>query len=422
MMWASWQKFGKMSVYAYEYDHTGLRTAKTVDNETTEMITDGMYVVAEYTGTQSTYYYRGLNLMGYVSDDEISYYRFNAHGDVVAIVDGFGETLKTYKYDAFGKQEEDGNEWLKILFGVNVEDSNPFRYCAEYYDEETEFIYLRARYYSPKIQRFISEDPIKDGINWYAYCGNNAVNALDSIGLWPTWNDVTDGIFNITSDCLDWGSEVVKHIGGLLKDSSMKAVDFLKAITRDGKIDWLLWLVLGAEKDKDGIYHIRQGWWQSIKYIGYNDFYDWVFDTATRATGTSMKSKKLDFVFNNQEYVIWFWKGDYIALGAGAEAGIYYGGEPHWLIDTKLAMPMTLELLDKDGNPLFYYAPDEDQWWITGFDPNHPNVQADELTAIYTLDFSNNKDMFDSFYARYGGGQYPGLTFNSETYTATFRF
>ena len=123
-----------------------------------------------------------MNLIGYMSAEKTAYYRMNAHGDVVAVVDGFGETLKTYKYDAFGKQEEDGNEWLKILFGVNVKDSNPFRYCAEYYDEETEFIYLRARYYSPEIQRFISEDPIKDGINWYAYCGNNPVMFCDPSG------------------------------------------------------------------------------------------------------------------------------------------------------------------------------------------------------------------------------------------------
>ena len=173
-------------VYTYEYDHTGLRTAKTVDGVTTSMITDGMYVVAEYTGAQKTCYYRGMNLMGYVSDDEIGYYRFNANGDVVAVVDVAGKVITEYNYDPFGKLEEDENEWLKILFGIYVEDSNPFRYCAEYYDEETGFIYLRARYYSPEIQRFISEDPIKDGNNWYAYCGNNAVKFLDPLGFAAT--------------------------------------------------------------------------------------------------------------------------------------------------------------------------------------------------------------------------------------------
>ena len=38
-------------------------------------------------------------------------------------------------------------------------DTNPFRYCGEYYDNETESIYLRARNYDPGIGRFTSEDP-----------------------------------------------------------------------------------------------------------------------------------------------------------------------------------------------------------------------------------------------------------------------
>ena len=131
-----------------------------------------------------------MNLIVYISAEETAYYRMNAHGGVVAVVDGFGETLKTYKYDAFGGLEEDGNEWLWRVLGVYEADTNPFRYCAEYYDEETEFIYLRARYYSPEIQRFISEDPIKDGINWYAYCGNNPVMFVDLYGLYRTsWDE-----------------------------------------------------------------------------------------------------------------------------------------------------------------------------------------------------------------------------------------
>ena len=44
-------------------------------------------------------------------------------------------------------------------------------YTGEYHDAETGFIYLRARYYNPAIGRFINEDPIRDGLNWYVYCG-----------------------------------------------------------------------------------------------------------------------------------------------------------------------------------------------------------------------------------------------------------
>ncbi|MBQ3426224.1 MAG: RHS repeat-associated core domain-containing protein, partial [Clostridia bacterium] len=61
--------------------------------------------------------------------------------------------------------------------------SNPLRYCGEYYDSESGLTYLRGRYYSSELRRFITEDPAKDGMNWYAYCGNNPVMFVDPWGL-----------------------------------------------------------------------------------------------------------------------------------------------------------------------------------------------------------------------------------------------
>ena len=45
--------------------------------------------------------------------------------------------------------------------------------------------YYRARYYDPKVGRFISEDPIRwvAGPNYYMYVGNNAVRWADPLGL-----------------------------------------------------------------------------------------------------------------------------------------------------------------------------------------------------------------------------------------------
>ena len=63
-------------------------------------------------------------------------------------------------------------------------------------DNETESIYLRARYYNPSIGRFTTEDQIKDGSNWYVYCGGNPIMFWDKMGLMPEG----DVLFNILNN------------------------------------------------------------------------------------------------------------------------------------------------------------------------------------------------------------------------------
>ena len=101
-----------------------------------------------------------------------TYYMYNPHGDVQGLTNTSGSLTKTYEYDAFG------NEIDKV-----DTDTNPWRYCGEYYDVETDNIYLRNRYYSPSTGTFITEDPIRDGGNWYSYCGENPIYYLDPYGL-----------------------------------------------------------------------------------------------------------------------------------------------------------------------------------------------------------------------------------------------
>lgn len=43
-------------------------------------------------------------------------------------------------------------------------------------------IYFNARYYDPLTGRFLTEDPSRKGVNWYAYCENNPVNRIDPSG------------------------------------------------------------------------------------------------------------------------------------------------------------------------------------------------------------------------------------------------
>ena len=61
------------------------------------------------------------------TEDETSYYLFNAHDDVTSLTNGAQSVTKSYDYDAFGNEKES-----------SATDENPFRYCGEYYDTETD--------------------------------------------------------------------------------------------------------------------------------------------------------------------------------------------------------------------------------------------------------------------------------------------
>ena len=107
-----------------------------------------------------------------MSNDGTDTVRFikDPHGNVVATSKN-DKIVDSYDYTAFGVQLN------------SAETSNPFRYCGEYYNEELDSVYLRNRYYQPTIGRFINEDPVKDGLNWYNYCAGNPVMMVDPSGL-----------------------------------------------------------------------------------------------------------------------------------------------------------------------------------------------------------------------------------------------
>lgn len=77
-----------------------------------------------------------------------------------------------YQYDAFGNLTEKRESF-----------ENRILYTGQQYDQETGQYYLRARYYNPVIGRFTQEDTYRgDGLNLYAYCGNNPVMYYDPSG------------------------------------------------------------------------------------------------------------------------------------------------------------------------------------------------------------------------------------------------
>ena len=166
---------------SFTYDAEGLRTGKTVNGEKTIYVWDGDQVVMELSkgGAVQKRYIRGNDLV-YADkgeNTEKTYYVTDMHGNVVQLLDESGNVTKTYEYDSFGNEVK-----------PEKKDENPYRYCGEYYDKETEEVYLRARYYESSVGRFITRDTYTGesdeplSLHLYTYCENDGVNMVDPSG------------------------------------------------------------------------------------------------------------------------------------------------------------------------------------------------------------------------------------------------
>ena len=155
----------------YTYDAIGRRASKKVDGATTTHRWDGSSIVGD-SGTGAATYYRGINIIAQNKNNAVNYYVYDGHGNTVTLTDANGATVSKCDYSAYGNR-------TSIKSYINT----PFKYCGEYQDNESGMVYLRNRYYKINEGRFTQEDPAKDGLNWYAYCGNNPVNFVDPSGL-----------------------------------------------------------------------------------------------------------------------------------------------------------------------------------------------------------------------------------------------
>ncbi len=167
----------------FTYDAEGLRTSKSVKGKKTFYIWDGDRLVMELDakGNVRKRYVWGQNLAYTDKGDgtKKQYYVYDMHGSVVQLVNEDDSIEKRYIYDAFGNEKE-----------PDKKDDNPFRYCGEYYDKETDTLYLRARNYDAGTGRFLTEDTYTGededigSLNLYTYCKNDGVNMIDPTGHW----------------------------------------------------------------------------------------------------------------------------------------------------------------------------------------------------------------------------------------------
>ena len=184
------QDHGNTTSYSYTAD--GLRSSKTHQGVTTQYFYSGNRLIAEKTPSYKLNFLYDENgiLYGFVKDNRTKYYYIrDVYQNILGIMDNTGAIVVKYNCDAWGNHEVldgNGNKNTSETFIGNI---NPIRYKGYYYDKESNMYYCKSRYYVPEWGRFLNSDSIEyldpqsiNGLNLYAYCGNDPVNYADPSG------------------------------------------------------------------------------------------------------------------------------------------------------------------------------------------------------------------------------------------------
>ena len=193
---------------SFAYDSFGRRTGRTVQGVVTNYVYDGLNPVQEKNGgTVTANLLTGLGIDEFFTRTDGVGSRAllpDALGSTVALGDNTGTLQTQYTYEPFGYATQTG-----------LASASSYKYTGRE-DDGTGLYYYRARYYHPRLQRFIAEDPIGfvgGDINIYAYVGGNPISRTDPLGLFSPskhrWITNQALALNGITNCPDFASQVV---------------------------------------------------------------------------------------------------------------------------------------------------------------------------------------------------------------------
>ena len=164
---------------SFKYDPFGRRVQKSSTSGTTNYLYDSGSIIEEVDGLGSVL---GQYIPGPIVDEPLaethsgttSYFQQDGPGSATSLSSSTAALVKTYTYDAFGRQTASTGT-----------TTNSVQYTGREFDSETALYFYRARYYDQEVGQFLSEDPLHSSIemNRYKYVRNNPVNRIDSSGL-----------------------------------------------------------------------------------------------------------------------------------------------------------------------------------------------------------------------------------------------
>ncbi len=186
-------------IASYKYDYMGRRYEKTVNGVTNQFVYDGWAMIQEQNSAGVKSYVYGLDLSGTLQgagtisgilmanlNGTNAFFCYDANGNVTDLVGSNGNPSAHYEFDPYGNT---------IVKTGALADANSYRFSTKYTDSETGLLYYGFRFYSTKLSRWISRDPIGEqgGKNLYGFVRNNPIKKVDKLGLedwdWGPWDD-----------------------------------------------------------------------------------------------------------------------------------------------------------------------------------------------------------------------------------------
>jgi RHS repeat-associated protein len=192
---------------AFVYDDYGNRIKKSVNNEASYYINDGLRVLNELDSegavTKTNVY--GLEMIADIdAENKLTYIHTDVLGSTVLLTNVAGDITGRYEYDAFGG-----------TIGYEGSEQTNYLFTNQEFDIESELYYYNARYYNPKIGRFISRDTMLGhpgdmlSRNRYIYVQNNPLKFVDPTGEFR-WDTFGTGLLELGKTVLDVGATVAE--------------------------------------------------------------------------------------------------------------------------------------------------------------------------------------------------------------------
>jgi RHS repeat-associated protein len=171
----------------YEYDVDGHRIGRVVDRagalEETRYLVDEnrryteVFAELDGAGNVNVRYVYGADLLSQHRGNDARYYVQDGQMSVRHLADGAGTITDSYDYDAFGN----------VLFQEG-ETPNDLLYNSQFFDPNSGFYYLRARWLDPETGRFLTVDPAEGllhdprTLHRYTYALNSPIDHADPSG------------------------------------------------------------------------------------------------------------------------------------------------------------------------------------------------------------------------------------------------